>query len=153
MYAQLRDARVDARIRLPHVGFEIGIHRARIAVHRVPPPPFEQRWNGETTVVLPHGTLRFVPVRGRGIAIARFAVADMIIRSRQGGERIQLAADRPARAVKSLLREAGIPEWTRHGLPLVWCGDALAAIPGIGVDQRFVAAENADGIDPIWTER
>ena len=77
----------------------------------------------------------------------------MVIRSRRGGERMQLSADRPARAVKSLLREAGIPEWTRHGLPLVWCGEALAAIPGVGVDQRFAAAESAAGLDPVWTER
>jgi tRNA(Ile)-lysidine synthase len=152
MYAQLRDARVDARIRLTHVGFEIGIHRGRIVVHRVPSPPFEQPCTGETTVVLPHGTLRFVPVRGRGIAIARFS-AGVIIRSRRGGERIQLAADRPARAVKALLREAGIPEWTRRGLPLVWCGDALAAIPGIGVDQSFAAQEDGEGLDLVWTER
>ncbi len=153
MYAQLTDARVDARTCLPHGGYEIGMHHARIVVHRSPPPPFELRWNGETTLLLPHGSLEFVPVRGRGIAVTRLAAAEVIVRSRRGGERIQLGADRPARAVKSLLREAGIPEWTRRGLPLVWCGDTLAAIPGIGVDNRFAAAESVEGIDPVWTER
>jgi tRNA(Ile)-lysidine synthase len=153
MYTQLRDARIDAHIRLPHAGSELGLHRARIVVHRSPPPPFDLRWNGETTLAFPHGSLGFVPVRGRGIAVACLAAVDVHIRSRHGGERIQLAGDRPARAVKSLLREAGIPEWTRHGLPLVWCGESLAAIPGIGVDHRFAAAGAADGLDPVWTER
>ena len=153
MYAQLKDARIDGHTRLSHAGFELGIHRARIVVHRSPPPPFNLRWDGEVTLVLPHGTLRFVPVHGRGIAAAHLAGPDVVIRSRRGGERMQLSADRPARAVKSLLREAGIPEWTRHGLPLVWCGEALAAIPGVGVDQRFAAAESAAGLDPVWTER
>ena len=152
MYAQLKDARVDARICLSHAGLEIGIHRARIVVHRSAPPPFEVRWNGETTLLLPHGSLEFAPVCGRGIAVTHLAAAEVIIRSRRGGERIQLGADPPARAVKSLLREAGIPEWTRRGLPLVWCGDALAAIPGIGVDSRFAAVESVAGIEPVWTE-
>jgi tRNA(Ile)-lysidine synthase len=153
MYAQLRDARIDAHIRLSHAGSELGLHRARIVVHRSPPPPFELRWDGETTLALPHGSLEFVPARGRGIAVTRLAATEVTVRSRRGGERIQLGADRPPRAVKSLLREAGIPEWNRHGLPLVWCGDSLAAIPGIGVDHRFAAAETADGLDPVWTER
>ena len=32
-----------------------------------------------------------------------------------------------------------MPPWQRDSLPLVCCGDALAAVPGIGVDVAFQA--------------
>ena len=39
-------------------------------------------------------------------------------------------ANRPRRALKSILQEAGMPPWERAALPLVYCGDALAAVAG-----------------------
>ena len=32
-----------------------------------------------------------------------------------------------------------MPAGSDRRLPLVWCGDALAAVPGIGVDLAFQA--------------
>jgi tRNA(Ile)-lysidine synthase len=40
--------------------------------------------------------------------------------------------------------------WQRQALPLVWCGDALAAVPGVGVDVAFQAAAGEKGLRLIW---
>ena len=74
----------------------------------------------------------------------------VVLRPRAGGERLQTTANRPRRALKKLLQDAGMPEWQRQGLPLVWCGDKVAAVPGIGVDLAFQAAAGETGWAVDW---
>ena len=57
---------------------------------------------------------------------------------------------RPRRALKAWLQEAGLAPWERDGLPLVYCGDALAAVPGLGVDPDWAAGEGCDGLRVAW---
>ena len=153
MYEQLRNARGDARVCVVHAGVEIGIHRDRIVVHRPPPASFQCMWRGEASITLSHGVLRFERCVGSGIDVARLQNGRVVIRSRRGGERIQLAANRPRQALKALLQQADFPVWTRMGLPLLFCDDALAAVPHIGVDAKFAAAEGRQGLQLLWTER
>jgi len=152
MLDQLRGARGDAEIRLVHAGIEIGVHQGRIALHRAPPDRFDVRWNGEAELALPHGTVTFGHAVGVGIDLT-LALGDVHLRSRAGGERFQVAIDRPRRALKSVLRDAGIPPWERRGLPLVFCGDALAAVPGLGVDAALSAAPGHPGLSVAWHPR
>ncbi len=152
MLDQLRGARGDAVIRLAHAGVEIGVHQGRIALHRAPPARFDVRWSGETELALPHGTVTFGRTEGAGIDLAQVA-GDVHLRSRTGGERFQVAPDRPRRALKSVLRDAGIPPWDRRGLPLVYCGDALAAVAGLGVDAALCAAPGRPGLTVAWHPR
>ncbi len=152
MLDQLRGARGDAVIRLAHAGVEIGVHQGRIVLHAVPPTSFDLRWRGEPELALPHGTLEFGHADGAGIDLARFA-GEVRVRSRAGGERFQVASDRPRRALKSVLREAGIPPWERGGLPLVFCGDALAAVAGLGIDAAARAAPGQPGLTVVWHPR
>jgi tRNA(Ile)-lysidine synthase len=152
MLEQLRAARGDAVIRLAHAGVEIGVHRGRIALHRAPPTRFDVRWQGETELALPHGTVTFGRTEGAGIDLAQVE-GDVHLRSRTGGERFQVAPDRPRRALKSVLRDAGIPPWDRRGLPLVYCGDALAAVAGLGVDAAHRAAPGRPGLTVAWHPR
>ena len=72
------------------------------------------------------------------------------VESTAGGERVRLAGNRPHRALKALLQEAGIPAWQRDAWPLVWCGDAIAAVPGIGVAVDFSTPAGAQGYDLRW---
>ncbi len=150
MLGQLRGAKPDARVRLAHAGYEIGLHRGRVMVHAPLPAPYECAWNGESRLALPHGTLAFVTAHGEGISTARLAAEGTVVRMRGGGERLQLDAGRPRRALKSLLQAAGVPPWERASLPLVWCGDALAAVPGIGVDVAFRAGIGEAGVRVEW---
>jgi tRNA(Ile)-lysidine synthase len=150
MLLQLRDARADARVRLVHAGVEIGVHQGWVVVHSAPPPPFDVPWHGESAVPLPHGLLVFGQAHGAGLDAGRLAGAPVRVRARAGGERFQIAPDRPRRALKSILRDAGIPAWERNGLPLVYCGDTLAAVAGLGIDPAFCAAPGNPGVTIAW---
>lgn len=150
MHRQLAQANDDARVRLAHDGIEIGIHRGRIVIHPPASAPFFADWHGEPAIALPHGTLEFAPTHGAGLAAARLAAASVVVRPRSGGERIRIDRDRPRQAVKRLLQAAGIPHWQRDALPFVWCGDSLAAVPGVGVDIAFAAGTGESGFDLRW---
>jgi tRNA(Ile)-lysidine synthase len=52
-----------------------------------------------------------------------------------------------------MLREAGIAPWARPGLPLVYCDDLLAAVPGIGVDPRLAPDPGDDAVELVWNAR
>jgi tRNA(Ile)-lysidine synthase len=121
-------------------------------VQRRPPAqrPFECAWRGERELVLPHGRLAFVDTVGTGLAADTASNAPIVVRSRAGGERLALDPSRPRRALKAWLRESGLPPWQRTALPLVFCGDALAAVPGLGVDVDFRAAPGAHGYRLDW---
>ncbi|MEO8565556.1 MAG: tRNA lysidine(34) synthetase TilS [Betaproteobacteria bacterium] len=146
MLEQLQTAGADARTRIVHDGAEIGCYGGRVVVHAAVADAFERSWGGESSVDLPGGTLWFERAHGDGIAAAKFETARVTLRSRRGGERIQLAANRPRRAVKKLLYDANLPIWRRQALPFIWCGDELAAVPGIGIALSFQAGAD----QPAW---
>ena len=150
MLDQLVHAAPDARVRLAHAGVEIGVHRGRIAVHAGTVAPFAVAWSGESVLALPHGRLEFAEARGDGIAAGVLASAKVTVRRRAGGERLRIAAGGPRRALKGLLYDAGLAPWLRDALPLVWCDDVLAAVPGIGIDAAFRASAGAPGIVLAW---
>jgi tRNA(Ile)-lysidine synthase len=146
MLRQLGGGIPGARTRIAHDGAEIGCHRGRVVVHLPATDAFSRRWQGEAEVRLPGGVLTFEHSEGSGIAAVKIDGALVTLRSRIGGERIRLASNRPRRSVKKLLQDAKVSQWQRLALPLVWCGDQLAAIPGIGVDLAFQAADG----EPSW---
>jgi tRNA(Ile)-lysidine synthase len=150
MLRQLEHAAPDARTRLAHDGAEIGCHRGRIVVHAPRAATFVRAWDGESELWLPGGTLLFERARGAGLAAAKLTQGPVTLRSRCGGERIRLSANRPARAVKKLLQEAHMPPWERDGLPLVWSGDELVAVPGIGIALAYQAAPDEAGWRLCW---
>ena len=43
-----------------------------------------------------------------------------------------------------------MPVWEREALPLVFCGDALAAAPGVAVDAAFQARSDGQGCAVKW---
>lgn len=150
MLKQLVLSAGDAKISIAHEGREIGVHRGVILVHARTPAPYVLAWHGEPEVRLPGGALTFMPVRGAGLCADKLRQAPVSLRSRTGGERIQLATNRPRHAVKKLLQEAGLARWERDALPLVWCGDELVAIPGIGVAVAFQASRDTAGWALAW---
>jgi tRNA(Ile)-lysidine synthase len=150
MLEQLVRAAPDSRVRLPHGGAEIGIHRNRIVIHPPPIDAFEVAWRGEARVALPHGILEFAEGRTGGPLHASLPAMGVTIRARVGGERIRLGAHLRSRALKRILQEAGMPFWLRDSLPLVFCGEALAVVPGVGVAVAFQAPRGAGGYTVKW---
>ena len=116
----------------------------------VPPSePFAAAWHGENIVVLSHGSLLFKKVQGAGIRATMVPASGLIIRSRDGGERLKVAPNRPERTLKNLMQEAGVPAPLRSRWPLIVHAGRLVAVPGIGVgaDWRCPPDEQGWGIE------
>ncbi len=152
MLAQIEQAKPDAKVAIAHGGVVVALHRAHVHVHAPIPAPYAARWQGERTLALPHGTLDVAHAVGRGIEAAR--VADGLhVRPRAGGERFRLAPDRPRRSLKAILHDAGWPPWQRRSVPLLFAGDRLVAVPGLGTDSDFAAPAGAPGLMVSWHPR
>ena len=150
MLAQLCAARGDALVRLAHAGAELGVYRGRVIVHAPPPVAYDVAWDGQSELALPHGLVRFTRTHGSGIDARHLAAAPVRLRPRSGGERFQLAGNRPRRALKAILHDAGLAPWERAALPLVFCGEALVAVAGFAVDPAYAASENVEGVEIAW---
>lgn len=151
---QLLDAGRDRQPRVLLEGGQLRRHGDRIEfVPALPAVPADWRmdWQGERALELPFalGSLRFDRVRGTGLRRASLE-AGAVLALRGGGERLQLSAARPRRSLKDLLREARLAPWQRERLPLLFVGDALAWVPGLGWDCRFAAAPHEEGVLPSW---
>jgi len=59
-------------------------------------------------------------------------------------------ARRPTRTLKNLLQEHDVPEWQRDRLPLLFRGDRLAWIPGVGIASEFACETGKQGLLPCW---
>jgi tRNA(Ile)-lysidine synthase len=125
---------------------------ARVVEHTGPAADWQIAWRGEEALHLPNGMgmICFDPAIGAGLSAVRLKGEGAHLRGRTGGERLKLAANRPSRTLKNLLREAGVPAWQRERLPLLFCGDAVVWAPGIGCDCRFAAAPSEKGVLPRW---
>ena len=107
-------------------------------------------WSGENVVTLPHGRLMFERAQGAGIRIAMIPASGLSIRSREGGERLQIAANRPRRTLKNLMQEAGVPAALRSRWPLVVHAGHVIAIPGIGVGVDWQCPPDEQGWRIEW---
>ena len=94
-------------------------------------------WGGET--------LSIRATVGAGISRARLLQGEVCFTRRQGGERLQPDPRRPRRSLKKLLQESGLPPWQRERLPLLWSGEQLAWVGGVGVDAAFACADGEPG--------
>lgn len=127
-----------ARTAIEHDGALLRVYRGRVSVEKAPAQAA--------------GELRLQPARGKGIDAARLARSRLTLRARSGGERMQLDVRRPRRTLKNLFQEAGIPPWRRERLPLLYCGDELVWVPGLGVAAGWQAPRGAPGVVPEWRE-
>lgn len=135
MLRQLIEAPSDAAIELVHEGRALRRYRGSLSV--LPAAGVK-------------GEVVFREGRGRGIDAEKLAAAPVTMRARRGGERLRLAANRPSRSLKNLFQEAGIPPWERKGLPLLYCGEELVWVPGLGVAAGFRAGRGRAGLSPEW---
>lgn len=130
---------------------ELHVYRGELhIVGHLPSPPEDLPWAGETELPWAAGRVRFMPVTGSGIRRSMLAAGDVVLKSRQGGERLRPDAKRPRRALRKLLQENATPPWERAGLPCLWIGDQLAWVGGLGVDDSFACAPGEEGVLPVW---
>jgi tRNA(Ile)-lysidine synthase len=156
LWMQATGAREDASPRIDVGGWAFRRYRGRLYLDRLrgeaAPASLAVRWAGENTVPLVElgGTLKFKPEEGRGLSVERLRSAPVTIRRRRGGERLRLDPRRPHRTVTNLFQEAGVPPWRRSRLPLVYCGESLVAVPGIGESCEWRAQPGERGLIVSW---
>jgi tRNA(Ile)-lysidine synthase len=145
MLKQLTSA--GAKTRLEHEGKALRVYRDRVFVDSAAAGAFTPvAWKGERRLKIPAlgGEVRFKA--GDGIASQHLKGATFQVRLRSGGERLQLHLRRPRRTLKNLFQEAGVPSWARARMPLLFCGEDLVWVPGLGVDVRY----RGNGLVPQW---
>jgi tRNA(Ile)-lysidine synthase len=157
MARQLYGARGDARVRIAHGGATLvrqrGVALALVDAIAACADDWRVAWHGEALVELGpgRGSVRFELAMGKGLSTARHGDADWHFARRRGGERLRLEASRPSRTLKNLFQEAAVPEWERERLPLLFRGERLAWVPGIGVAADFACAPGMPGTLPAWS--
>lgn len=152
---QLLRARDDAAVRIALADRELRRYDGRAYLLRALPPlprQWQRDWKGAGALPLPElgGALRFNRRKGGGLDCARVAGQRLRLCLRQGGETLRLRAGGSTRSLKNLLQEARMPPWERERLPLVYCGDELVAVPGIGVAQGWQASAGETGWRISW---
>lgn len=154
MLRQLTTSAANAKVAIAHDGAVLRVWRGRPVVARdAAAVPFEPVvWRGEKRLRLPAlgGALCFARKKGSGIDAALIDGKTLTVRTRAGGERLQLDARRPHRTLKNLFQEAGVPPWQRERLPLLFAGDALVWVAGLGVQAAFAAPATREGLVPQW---
>ena len=160
MLHQLLAAGSGARIEIAWSRFVLRRYRGEVWVESGVPTPqadWSRPWCGESVLPLPElgCQLEFVPAQGEGISLAQLHTHAVSLRLRQGGERLRVDCKRPRRSLKNLFQEAAIPAWMRERLPLIFCGEHLVAVPGIGVDCAYQATADEAGLllrcSPLYT--
>lgn len=141
-------------------GLELRLYRGQLSVETVLDPPAPDttdladvvRWPtsasaGQQYLPAWRGTLRWSVVREHGVTPASLEGA--VIASRAGREQFQIGPGRPARSLKKQFQALGVPQWARSG-PLVWQGDQLVFVPGLGIDARCHAARGEPQLVLHW---
>lgn len=147
---QLFEAGDDAAVRVVLGACELrryAGHAYLLPSQRQAPAQFRRDWDGARAWPLPElgGALKFARRQGAGLDCARVREQGLNVRLRQGGERLRLQANRATRSLKNLLQEACMPPWERERLPLVYCGNILVAVPGLGVASGWQAGTEDTG--------
>jgi len=151
MLHQLLSAGSGARIEIAWRGFVLRRYRGEVWVESAlpaPPAGWSRPWRGESILRLPElgCVLEFVPTQGEGVSLAKLREHPATLRLRGGGERLRVDCRRPCRSLKNLLQEAAMPPWLRDRLPLVYCGEHLVALPGVGIDCAYQAQQGEPGL-------
>ena len=126
-----------------------------VAKYPVPESGFFRVWQGEARLDLPDlgVTLLMKRTKGAGINALKLRSKPVTVRLREGGETFRPDARRPRRTLKNLLQEARVAPWMRERLPLLYSGDSLVFVPGIGIDIGFAAQGQDPSFSPEFRPR
>lgn len=152
---QLLSVGSDTKLHLVFGETEIRCFKGLVRIQSKQEPPEIKAplvWHGEHHWALESlgGAIECTQQEGAGINPAKLSEAPVTIRLRTGGERFQPDCKRPRRSLKKILQEAALPPWERDTLPLLFSGEQLVWVPGIGVDCTFQAPPGEYGLMLTW---
>jgi tRNA(Ile)-lysidine synthase len=157
MRTQLLEAKADAQLCVTHADCHIRRHRDRIfltpKLERDPSgvPSLSFRWNGEANLHFASfgGALHF-DVAEQGVGADWLRGKELLIRYRQGGERLKPAFNRPTKSLKYHYQALDVPAWERQHLPVVIMENDLLFAAGIGMDCRHFDSTSGVAIRLRW---
>lgn len=143
--AQALSSRADARMKVRIGSREVRRHRGLLLLRRTQAEYRSEatlHWRGEREIGVPSwgGVLCFEPTAGEGFEPDWLAAVPLHVRGRGGGERFKPQALRPSKTLRRLFQDAGIAEFERAALPLLWRDGRLIYVAGLGADARLVDA-------------
>lgn len=144
-------ARADAAPRVAWPGGEVRRYRkALYALPEAPSAACSEVYVWEDTsrpLAIPGlGRVQMEPAE-TGLAPDALLQTEVSIRFRHGGEQCRLPG-RGTRPLKDLFQECGIPPWQRGRIPLLYVGDALAAVVGHCICEPFAAPLGQTAVRP-----
>jgi tRNA(Ile)-lysidine synthase len=109
-------------------------------------------WDLSQPLILPGnlGTLTAQLIEGEGISANRLAATPITIQFRRGGERCRPATRSHSQTLKNLFQEYAIPTWQRDQIPLLYCGDEIAAVLGQWICLNYSAKADEQGWVINW---
>lgn len=66
-----------------------------------------------------------------------YTASGLAVKFRSGGESTVVHDKGPTRQLKNLFQESDIPPWLRNNFPLIYYGEQLIAVPGIGCNPIY----------------
>ncbi len=145
------DFRFDfAPLQLRCFAGELHVLPDAVGLQTAPDGDLRVPWAGEAHLDWFCGKVLFENAIGCGFAADRVAGAGFHLASRRGGESIRPDARRPRRSLKHWYQELGVPPWQRQARPILWCGEAIVWVPGLGIDVAFQCADGQAGWVPHW---
>ena len=139
---QARHARSGARLLVRLGGVEVRRYRGLLLLKRTDHTShdaFVFKWQTEDEIAVPSwgGVLKFTEVEGEGFDPDWLRAEPLEVRPRGGGERFKPHPARPSKTLKRLFQDAGIAEFERGQLPLLWRDGQLIFVASLGADVRL----------------
>jgi tRNA(Ile)-lysidine synthase len=129
---------------------ELHVLHDAVALQAAPDGDLRVPWAAEAHLDWLCGKVLFENAIGCGFAADRVAGAECHLASRRGGESIRPDARRPRRSLKHWYQELGVPPWQRQARPILWCGDTVVWVAGLGIDVAFQCGDGEAGWVPHW---
>lgn len=85
---------------------------------------------------------------GQGLK-AHVISGGLLLKYRQGGERIRLQGHSQHKSLKQLFQEWDVPPWQRQHIPLLFVGHELVAVVGYGYAEHYAADIGEKGWLPV----
>ena len=138
-------ARIDSSPILAGQGVTIRRYRTKLYAMTHALTDFETCYwqQGKTTLPLSNQQILTVVPSECGISRALWNDAKIMVRMRQGGEKIALPNRTGHHDLKKLFQEANIPPWQRDVMPLIYLNDELAAVGNLWIANKFYVTKNA----------
>ncbi|MDX8385718.1 MAG: tRNA lysidine(34) synthetase TilS [Gallionella sp.] len=160
MLAQLCEAREDAEVCIISGDLEVRRYQGRVYVlHTLGKfdRDFVMPWNGEEKLEWPalktllcFKYMQGLDAQGLGVSMAKLRSFPVTLRLRQGGETMRLGQNASNRTLKNLMQEQRIPPWQRDRMPLLFCGDDLVSVSGVGVAAAYRAEADEAAVQLEW---